>query len=1732
MIPAETILDVAAAAVRRLLPPHISTDYFDGFLLRNRAALVQVTAAALRSREAQLSGPAAADATRIPAGEPEGWSVKQRTEVNLQALELLSKLRAAPRAVTSPHERRLLASYSGWGGLSIDRVANRFPVGFPTPEKRGLVHEYYTPKRVWQDVVAHLPESVRAEAILEPSAGVGRAVWPLIQRFPAASLTLVEASAVSAALLRHLFGPPRRAEVYEGFFEAWVAANEGRRFDLILSNPPYGPRGAAAEADQHPLYSSHKRAALYFLERGLDLLKPGGIGVYIIPTGWLTGKTPEMRRARERVLLGHHLAEAFRCPSMVPKGITGQVVYDAFVVDVLIFQRRPATLAQVLADDQELVDGRYYERFPGHILGRVVGEDADWEPGQPKPRRGYQIEGIWQGLPAWNPRPMGQGVAASVAPNQPATQRGSVARSEGEIDTSELAPRLALAVALGRRLDRYLAQVAAGDPEALVAHLELVRDLESWRASFGNPRLDAELRELSERRRSVGAQRFLGAFSDAGVLPSVAARPRVQDRNQGHRATLLTYAEWLYQQRVGRLTVPELVAAYRQDTSITVDVERARGVLLRAGWCLDGDTWDEVHPEGIYYTGLLWPKLDRATARSGDLQAQAQAKRLRAAIGWRSGPDIVAESQPTDSWLPTTLVEAWLRADGAVGESHALQRSDGLLLPAGVAFEQLDNSEKNRTSGMGRNFLSFIGWANYALPLWNPEREDVTDPETGEDVKESKDQARAKQEKAWIEHWRSWLLESDERLTVLENTYNRLLRGYVEPQWPTTLPPVARWTSPVRLHDYQAAALNKLVANRCGLLAFDVGLGKTYTGIYLTALARQQGWARRPVIVVPNSIAWKWYRDFQRVLPDYRVCVIGSERGMSQRGAQRGRVVARPDTADERAKKWTEFQAGAWDVVLLTYSALARTQIDPKMVERYVASTVAMRRSIAMEMETNTEGKKVKVSERAAVDMEERVRQWVATMVSPPRGWVYDPGIDWHALGVDLLMVDEAQNFKNLFFSEREGSADRAAAKRAWALDFRCASTREHTGGTGVVLLSATPAKNAATEFYTMLHLVNPQVWAQVVIDNPESWVSRFGKFEEKVQLDSAGKGLETRKVVTGFQNVDELRAVVSRWATFKVAEDVGLKLPEVRIENHTVEATTEQREALEGEYEELANVEEEIDQAKGAAGSGNEKAIARLRYLQMKRLGIAQRIYLIYLHPDLPGIQPDEIAKAVPESGPKLAACAEAILATADRVCTPGKRESFCLDCAHIVFADNIAVHDWMKRVLVARGIAAERIAVLNAQEVPDIEARQQIVEGFNGVGAPGDDDYIAPSYDIVIANAVAYEGMDLQRRTCAIHHLDVPWDPATLQQRNGRGVRQGNTFGNVTIHFYFVRGSNEAWKVQRIERKRGIIASLVEGQRRATNTTVETSAGDLDAEEISLAHAPPEVRERLMRLRQQQAAAAAADKVRSAQLQANQDLRQAAALWRRVRLERDPERAALLRTSAEEALAALDRFRRSDSIWPYDWFKQAQMVRHTDLFIPVLGPPLASGERVLIRESVFEVGLIEKADSSRRGEAPPKEGAWFRRLRAVSGLVHVPIDSTEVEGGIPHAAVAEEPELAQEAATAFSASLHAFYWKNAGFHKFGPQAKELVWPEILRRAKGIGNLAPLIINGRLHIYTSGEYNPADVLPPTESGWQRYLDLGPASAFTWTQLAEVAAHWWGGRKYPRGLGGADGARS
>ncbi|MCB9639066.1 MAG: DEAD/DEAH box helicase, partial [Myxococcales bacterium] len=779
---------------------------------------------------------------------------------------------------------------------------------------------------------------------------------------------------------------------------------------------------------------------------------------------------------------------------------------------------------------------------------------------------------------------------------------------------------------------------------------------------------------------------------------------------------------------------------------------------------------------------------------------------------------------------------------------------------------------------------------------------------------------------------------SDERKESIERAYNRSFRGYVEPDFGNEPIQIARWTKDgVKLHPHQTSGARRVLANRSGMLAFDVGVGKTYTGIAVVARARQEGWCKRPVLLVPNSIAWKWAADLRRVLPDYRVAVIGSKKKRLKVGAKKGQVTSETDSPKERAEKWTRFQAGEYDVVILTYTALARTRMNEEVLRQYAEGIEAIQREVKLKRRNAKKRQKsaedndnINLSERQEAVLKEGVGAWVAEKMEIPESWEYDPGIAWDDLGIDMLVVDEAQNFKNLYMPElREGGVPRfmgnagEGSNRAWQLDFRCAAVRRHTGGTGVVLLSATPAKNSPLEFYNLLQLIDPKVWSRMGIRNPEQFIDRYIKTELREVIGS-DMDVTTKSAVVGFKNLHELREVIFRYADFKTAEDVGLVLPEVTPNFIQVEMNAEQNRKYDLYAEQIENI---LQEKTGLHGKG-------------QILGLLARMALVSIHQSLDeGYDWKTAAKAhVDPESPKFSALA--------------KRVKAAQGCGHIVFCDNVAAHRWIVQTLVKRGVPEKRIAVLNAIVAKNTADRQRIALEFNG------SDEIDPKYDVVIANAVAYEGIDLQRRTCEIHHIDLPWEPATLQQRNGRGVRQGNTLESIAVNYYFAKRSQDGLRFDLIKGKHGWMKALLKSQDRDTNNPAAQLEMGPDEILLMISRNP----EKTKALIDAAKAKAAAERRAKMAKNAASLLITANARFRRAEYK-EGEEAAMLRAEGEELLKHLSQV--DPEAWP--WYKWAVLVRERNMLVDRNGGPIAvEGMRFAVpskyRDDLeyFELGRI----------------------------------------------------------------------------------------------------------------------------------------------------------------------------
>ena len=1707
------------------------------------------------------------------AAAPEARTPAARARKNLAAMELASAIEESGER-NDDDTRGTLRGYSGWGGLSLKKYGSQFPEGWD-PESPGLIHEYYTPSTV-ADAIAEavcpmledLATPLGELNALEPSAGIGRFVDAFDRARcgakPALTWSAVEFSDNSARLLRHIRPD---IEVEHSTFETWVSrygsALQGT-FGLVVANPPYGERGSHAAEDPDRYYRE-KRASNYFLRRGLDLLAPQGIGVFLIPGGFLTGKNSQA--LRRKVLRRHHLAAAMRLPQQMFPGTSPRLK-----IDLLIFRSRGGELAEVDEADRFILDGGYYKAFPNHDLSETE---------------------TFTGLPAFNERP--QCVACVVNrfswKRLVTRPRSQVVSDESEFEKS-LTPDLREALGVGGRVRRYLAAVSAGDPSALDLYGELLLDLE---ALAKQPKTVASIRTIAAQKDSINAEALAGVITTAGGVDIAEPGPE-STRYEGRPDDVVAQAELLYADR-RRLTLGDLVAFHEARGGMltpSIIVDR----LYAADWNIDGENLDQFVPLADYVTGDLWPRIEllqeprsaSVAARTTDVteaiarvQLEKQLGRLQDVLSVAEFEDIQGVS-PRQGWVPIDLVGEWLGDVAGDGRPLRVERRNGLVQAIGVSYVKLEYS-------LPAESAMAIGWLNHDFPYFQPKTDpprsnlplppgsnametplwtpDASDP----DKKISVDELRRRWGIFYESHFYAWVLRDPPRKAAIEKRYNAAFRGFVPREYSGEPLDIARWGPDITLAPHQAAGARRVLSRRGGLIAFDVGVGKTYTAVAVVARARQEGWARRPVVLVPQSLVWKWKRDFTRCLPDFRVVVIGSEMHKLQGGKrvkaankllnekqitadehEQMLMTSRTDSSKDRGDKWVAFQSGLFDVAIVSYEVFPRTRVREESLERYAERSESIMRSVELTIRT-AEGKDPnKLTERQKAIKERGVRAWIEDKISSKHE--PDPRITWEDIGVDLLVVDEAASFKNLHMPEtREGGVPRYmggggrdGSKRAWNFDFRAGLVREATGGAGVVLLSATPAKNSPLEFYNMIQFIDGGAWADRGITDPEQFIDRYTRIATQNVVTPSFQ-IEAKPAVVGFTQLDELRSIVFRYSEWRKAKDVGIELPRPRVCRCEVELD----EAQQAKYQEfVAKIEKSLE-------SGQKSGSI---------LGYLARLGLVALHAQLDEgytwktadggktsrqvsggslshwiqqgwqVVPPDPAKKKKDEGDKITITRDlpAPDPSSPKFRAIAQRVVAQPSCGHIIFCEPTAAHAWILSVLVEHGIPKNRIAVLNA-EVTKAAARVKIARDFNGEEGE-------PKYDVVIANSVAYEGIDLQVRTCAIHHADLPWTPADLEQRNGRAHRQGNQFATISIYYYLGKGSMDLFRYDLIQGKSGWLEDLIAGNPETSNPAAQA---ELTPEDYLVAlSADPEKTRRLI----EQKRAGDADKKRQAIIgTANRLLQRASVLF--ANAHREPsERAARSRAEGEELL---DRLSKYSAVWPYGGLL-AEARRQSIVLTSSAGVPIWEGLKLRrsatdFASEFFEVGKQSASDATTISIREAGSAEWNRVHLAD---LNAAIDPSSLGFGsertlMDHAMADVFAMAGMQPSGGRSTTANNWTWPEDDAVKMEKEARSLarangmeallvlhfvgasdafrtaVWPAIRDdMMKNPSGLLPVEREGALELVeTLAEGD--ELLPWTPWGYDRFLGLALESDLKVGDLVTVSRRWWD-RAFPRAL--------
>lgn len=1807
---------------RASVAPIVGGEWFDRFVEQQRAAILkelEPVVLAIRARQARAPEKA----------PPDEWTPARRTRANLDAMEVLAS-RKEP-ADLSAEERTKLRRYSGWGGLSIEKNEDKFPAGWD-PETFGLIHEYYTPSRVARaigEMLCPLLDSIKGAdgrvLALEPSAGIGRLIQGVEQAScankPPVDWITVEYSRVSSAILPRLW-PDQ--EHHAGSFEEWIDKNSREhggqwkpdffhKIQLVVSNPPYGERGLTRRNDPVAEYKAERMAYAYFMRRSLDLLVPRGIGVFLVPAGFLTGRTDSQQDLREKILRRHHLAAAYRLPSNLFPGAQ-------LVTDLLVWRARGGALSEVHADDEFIANGHYFDEFPEHILGREEGRDYgrdDQLTTKKKGRAWYRVIGKFEGLPKFWER--GICTSCRIKPLEfpsAATRVPATAVRKLEVK-GEHSRAVEAALYLGVRIGAFLKALSSEESNALLLWKDLNTTLlEFWdsklrkeEAPDDNPKKWETLVKLAESGNNP-AQLFLGAWTPAGdLVAAIRKEPEIPARWSGAPDDVTGQARYMYLAR--RYLVLEEFEVFHRDIGGPFGREELLELLLAADWNLDPTAAPEVKhlssdevmdaivgqratggadtyltPLEDYVTGVLWPKYDHARAQIGDQWAK-QAELLRKAIDEVEYEDIESYS-PQDGWVPVSLVSEWAQA--TISPTLKLDRDKGLY-----SIRGLDYSNPESYRYLIPESLWFLGWLNHESSLFTPKVSETEEEKRARRKRKEKlpktSVLRKRKVDEWESSFRAWVREDDERQVRLTDAYNRAFRGYTHPSYSDEPFEIARWSDRIKLYPHQIQGARRLLANRGGLLAFDTGVGKTYTLLAVLARARQEGWARRPVLITPVSLLWKWRNDFENALPDFRVAVIGSELHQRSKGKivddakkllaegvineeqYRSRItVSQPDSKQRQRDKWMAFISGAYDAVILSVEAMSALKVDEKSVIDYAENLAAVQRSIAItarnariqeekNQDAKDKGEKVskrnELSERRRAIMEHKTAAWVADKLEGDKTEKdYVPGLTWSDLKVDLLLVDEAAMFKNLWGVVKSWGkvpkwiGNSSPSNRAWQFDFRAADVRKRTGGTGVALATATPFPNGVGDAFSMMKYIDSNCWARLGIDDPYQFVDQFVKIEDREYIDPSSFNLETGPAVVGFNNLEKLRTVILRYGEFRTAIDVGLDriMPEPRNAQIFVDLDETQEDKYSYEVERLEKL------LKLPTSTEEEEEIAEIR---SQVLAIQARLTLVALHGladegyswsnardggkatkkisrlqldryladgwelDAPLKDSDEnasVAKYLPKpdpTSPKGLKCAELILAQRN--------------CGHIVFCQNLAPQVWLVEVLVQAGIPRERIGVLNAKVAAS--DRPKIATKFTGDPDKGE----APSLDVVICNSVAYEGLDLQLRTCAIHHLDLPWTPGDLEQRNGRGYRQKNACPILNIYYYLSRGSTDGVRLTNVQGKSSWMEDLLDLSKDKVNNPAAES--DLTAEDllIELSRDKEAVR-RLIAEKKERKREEAYRKVRQLALQL---MSAVDGRYRRIRAGLPPDKAAKLREEAEGALAQL--MLTDAKAWP--WVEWARTVRDVRWLLPLKhdGVPVFEDLRIVRRDRVdperieaFEFGLVFGTEVSLRVAG----GATWRRIDTIE-VQQLGVSPEDMPGKTVYEWPADDMTRTREAierhlarAVRADSSWADIGWLGATdswITKWWPVFKSRI---VERLAKSVlGENVPVVRDGVLEFRSGPVIRDVEVLPPTRAGWFRFLQLAPASGASYKELQAAGEMWWW-RDVPFGLLNKEAARA
>ena len=1370
------------------------------------------------------------DLTEIGFTQSELGGAKQRFKNNIEAIKLVNRLINSKKEATAD-EKKVLAKYVGWGGLAqafdehnlawqneYKELKDVLSVEEYTVAKGSVLNAHYTSKTVIDGIYKALTRfGVKGNnRILEPAMGTGNFFGFMPQEIAdGAKLYGVELDRVTGKIATKLY-PLAKIQI-KGFEET---AFQDNSFDLMVTNVPFG--GYTVFDPDYNKYNFYIHD--YFLAKGIDKIKPNGLMAVITSKGTMDKQNPSIRKyiADRAELVG-----AVRLPNTAFK----QTANTEVVTDILFFRKREERINATIENTEWLATcktdegyeiNNYYIAHPEMVLGILAKETGL-----------YGAEDI---TVKPDGRDLSEAINAAISrlPQDfyvnPEYTEETESREEVEVDY-DVKPMNLKAVngKLYMRVgDSMVEQPVPAFPkdayqrivEMIAIRKQLRKVLDLQVEGCSNDVLTREQWQLGARYDMfvkrfgyINSKNNLRLFKPDGDSALLFACENVSDDEETvtkadvfTKRTIRPYtavtstddcfeALQISKNERGSVDISYIEELTKKDYD-TVLTELGNAVFRNPAAVNPEDKYSGFETAEEYLSGRVADKLqtaERMKLNSPDL------------IDYDKNISALKEVQPAPvkaSEIAVRVGTSWI--DKELYKEFFCQlialpyyMRDGIEL----YYNKHDGSWRvDRTTGYVRNFRTMNVTSVYGTERANAYRlfEDclnqrstqIYDTVLDADGREKRVlnnsetvAAREKQNKI-VEAFKDWIFKDPQRRDELETIYNRLFNQIRLPKYDGSYLRFPEMNPAIELRPHQKDAVHRIITSGNTLLHHIVGSGKTFTICAAAMKLRQYGLAKKPMIAVPNHLVQQWANSFRELYPTAKL------------------LIATKDDLDKdhREQFVSKVAMGDWDSVIIAQSSFAKINISPeRQIAKIQEEIAAIERSIEMQWEeSGAPSGSVKNLERIKKGREAQLKKLLDETKK-------DNVLIFEKLGVDYLFVDEADAYKNLFLYTKMNNVagiSNAASARASDLQLKIEYINElHGGDKGVVFATGTPISNSMTEMYTMQTYLQKQTLARLGIDYFDAWAADFGETVTALELAPSGKGYRARTRFAKFTNLPELLTLYHSFADVKT--DVKLDVPEaerkvvtLKPSDTVIDLTEEIAARADKIY--AGGVDPHIDNMLKVTGDG-------------KKLALDPRC----IDPSFSD-----------ESGSKLSFCADNVYeewkSSAD---IKGTQLVFCdlstpkKPYSEYEYGKDFDAYNDLKHKLIERGIPENEIAFIHDANTD--RAKQDLFDKIN-----------AGAVRVLIGSTEKCgAGTNVQKRLVAIHHLDAPYRPRDLIQRNGRGIRQGNMNKGIRIYTYATERTFDSYSYQILENKQRFISQVEKG-----NMTVR-EAEDIDEATLSYA-------------------------------------------------------------------------------------------------------------------------------------------------------------------------------------------------------------------------------------------------------------------------------------------------------